>query len=190
MLAKWTDKFEEAVFSLLLVTMTLLVFVEVVLRFGFNTGISWAQEVTLSLSAWFVLLGASYGVKVGCHIGVDVFVKMLPRKIHRVLTVLAVVLCLAYCGLILYGSIKYLDLMLMIGVEMEDLPVPKWVPMSVLVLGFSLLIIRFLALLWRVILGRADGFALADEAKESMKLKQEVEESMAADVGKDAGGSR
>ena len=34
----------------------------------------------------------------------------------------------------------------MIGIELEDLPVPKWIPMSILVIGFVLLIIRFLAI--------------------------------------------
>ena len=49
------NQIEEAILSLLLVAMTLLVFVEVVLRFGFGTGLSWGQELTLHLSAWFVL---------------------------------------------------------------------------------------------------------------------------------------
>lgn len=72
-------RIEEGILSLLLVAMTLLVFAEVVARFGFNAGIHWAQEATLLMAGWFVLFGASYGVKVGAHIGVDVFVKMLPR---------------------------------------------------------------------------------------------------------------
>ncbi|WP_210397263.1 TRAP transporter small permease [Motiliproteus sediminis] len=178
MIVKLTNKIEEAILSLLLVSMTLLVFVEVVLRFGFNTGIHWAQEVTLTLAAWFVLFGASYGVKVGCHIGVDVFVKLLPRNIHRGFTILAVLLCLTYCGLILYGSLIYLDKMMMIGIEMEDLPVPKWIPMSILVVGFVLLIIRFLQLLWKVVTGQEEGFHLADEAEESMHIAKELEEAM------------
>ena len=154
--------------------MTLLVFAEVVARFGFNAGIHWAQEVTLLMSGWFVLFGASYGIKVGSHIGVDVFVKMLPRDVHRVVTMLAIVLCLAYCGMMLYGSWIYLGKMKMIGIELEDLPVPKWIPMSVLVIGFSLLIVRLLNLLWGVIRNKADGFHLADEAEESMHIAEEM----------------
>ena len=100
-------KLEEGFLSVLLVSMTLLVFAEVIARFGFNAGIHWAQEVTLLLAAWFVLFGASYGVKVGAHIGVDVFVKLLPQNTHRFITLVAVALCLVYCGLFL---IRFLDL--------------------------------------------------------------------------------
>lgn len=169
-------KLEETFLSLLLVAMTLLVFAEVVMRFGFNSGIHWAQELTLLMAAWFVLYGASYGVKVGSHIGVDVFVKLLPNPAHRFFTLLAVVLCLIYCGLFLYGSWIYLSKMKMIGIELEDMPVPKWIAMSILVLGFAMLMLRFLQLGWKVVVGQVDGFHFTDEAEESMEIAKELQE--------------
>lgn len=165
---------EEAILSLLLLSMTLLVFAEVVARFGFNAGIHWAQEVTLLLSAWFVLFGASYGVKVGAHIGVDVFVKMLPAGVHRGVTLIAVALCLFYCGLFLYGSWVYLAKMKMIGIELEDVPIPKWTVMTILLIGFGLLALRFVQLGWKVLKGEADGFHFADEAEESMEIARDL----------------
>ncbi|MCL6415897.1 TRAP transporter small permease [Aestuariirhabdus sp. Z084] len=168
------NSLEEGFIRLLLVGMTLLVFVEVVLRFGFNTGIHWAQEVTLLMSAWFVLFGVSYGIKVGAHIGVDAFVKLLPETPRRVAAIIAVVLCLFYCGLFLYGGWVYLSKLHMIGIELEDLPYPKWIATSILFIGFVLLAMRFLHLLWKLMIGQAEGFKLADEAKESMHLADEV----------------
>lgn len=169
-------RLEESFLCLLLVAMTLLVFAEVVARFGFNAGIHWAQELTLILSGWFVLFGASYGVRVGCHIGVDVFVKMLPRHVHRGVTIFAVLLCLFYCGLFLYGSWVYLAKLHMIGIELDDMPIPVWTTTSILLIGFALLTLRFLQLLWAVLTKQCDGFHLADEAKESMHIAKELEE--------------
>ncbi|MBE9396863.1 TRAP transporter small permease [Pontibacterium sp. N1Y112] len=182
MIRKVIDHFEESFLSLLMVSMTLLVFAEVVLRFGFNTGIHWAQEVTLLIAAWFVLYGASYGVKVGAHIGVDVFVKLLPSPIHRFLTLLAIVLALVYCGMFLYGSWIYLAKMKMIGIELEDLPIPKWIPMSILVIGFALLALRFLELGWKVLKGEVEGFHFVDEAAESMEIAEELKAAEAAEA--------
>lgn len=182
MLSKIVSRFEEGFLSLLIVSMTLLVFAEVIARFGFNAGIHWAQEVTLLLAAWFVLFGASYGVKVGAHIGVDVFVKLFPKNIHRGFTLVALALCLVYCGMFLYGSWIYLAKMKMIGIELEDLPVPKWIPMSILVIGFVLLIVRFLQLGWKVIKGEADGFHFADEAEESMSIAEDLKETALGDT--------
>jgi len=159
--------------------MTLLVFAEVVARFGFNTGIHWAQEVTLLTCGWFVLLGASYGVKVGAHIGVDVFVKMLPPGVHRGVTLLAIVLCLIYCGLFLYGGWIYVAKLKMIGIELEDVAMPRWVTTSVLVIGFGLLAFRFAQLGLKVLRHEADGFHFADEAEESMHIAEELKKSAA-----------
>lgn len=168
---------EEAILSLLLVSVTLLVFAEVVARFGFNAGIHWAQEATLLLAGWFVLFGASYGVKVGAHIGVDVFVRMLPSKLHRAVTLFAILLCVGYCVLFLIGSWEYVMKMKMIGIELEDIPLPKWTASTILIIGFALLTIRFLQLGWKVIQGESDGFHFADEAEESMHLANELKEA-------------
>ena len=136
---------------------------------------TWAQEVTLLIGAWFVLYGASYGIKSGVHIGVDVFVKLLPNKLHRALTLLALLLCLTYAGLLLYGSWVYLSKMKMIGIELEDLPIPKWTVMSILVIGFAMLILRLLQLGWKVLQGEVSGFHFTDEAEESMEIAKELQ---------------
>lgn len=161
------NELEEGIISLLLASMTLLVFVEVVLRFGFNTGLLWAQELTLLLSAWMVLFGVSYGIKVGSHIGVDAVVRILPRKTRRIVSIIACVLALVYCGLFLKGSYVYLAKMHKIGIELQDIPIPKWTAHSILILGFIMLSYRLLELLWRIINNRAEGFTLFDEAEDA-----------------------
>lgn len=175
MIARFVTHLEEGLVSLILVVMTLVVFVEVVLRFGFNTGMIWADEFVLHLSAWMVLLGASYGVKVGSHIGVDAVVRLLPSPARRAVTLIAIALCLIYCWLFIQGSWVYLQKVHRIGIELEDLPIEKWLAHSILLIGFVLLAIRFLLLGWHVLQGKSDSFGFADEAKEAL-------ETLGADV--------
>jgi C4-dicarboxylate transporter DctQ subunit len=87
---------------------------------------------------------------------------------------LAVILALIYCGLIIYGSWIYLAKMQKIGLTMEDLPVPVWLANGMLLVGFVFLSIRLLMILWAVIVGKMDGFKIADEAKDSMELAEEI----------------
>ena len=94
MITDFWNRLEEGIIAFLLVFMTLLVFLDVIMRFGFGTGFLWTQELTLYTSAWFVLFGISYGLKVGAHIGVDAVIKLLPSGPRRVLSAVAVVLCL------------------------------------------------------------------------------------------------
>lgn len=150
MLVKMFHRLEETLIGLLLVAVTLLVFVEVVLRFGFNSGLHWAQEVTLLLNAWFVLLGASWALREKAHICVNALVRILPHHIRKITTSVAIVACLGYVWLFLQGSWVYLSKMKMIGIELEDLPIPKWTVMTVLIIGFGMLGIRLLMMLWSV----------------------------------------
>lgn len=171
------NKVEEAIICLLLVAMTVLVFADVIMRFVFNTGFLWSQELTLYMSAWFVLLGASYGLKQGSHIGMDAFVKIFPVGGRRLLTSIGCILGLIYCGLILYGGWEYLKKIKKIGIGLEDIPeFPAWIAQGVLVVGFAFLTIRLCILFWKVIIGETDCFRHADEAKESMNIVKELKE--------------
>lgn len=193
MFARILNGLEEGIISLLLVAMTLLVFVEVVLRFGYSFGYSfgvstsfflWVEELTLHMSAWMVLFGASYGVKVGSHIGVDAVVRLLSPGVRRMATLVAIGLCLVYCGLFMYGAWVYLDKIQRIGIELEDIAIQKWIAHSILFIGFVLLGIRFLQLGWLVFKGEVDGFRHADEAKEALShLEEERRHAHSEDVG-------
>ena len=163
------NRAEETIISLLLLAATLLVFLDVVMRFGFGTGFMWSQELTLHLSAWMVLFGASYGVKVGSHIGMDAFVRLFPSIGRRILTGIACILALIYCGLILKGSFIYLQKMHLIGIYLEDMEIEAWKAHSILLIGFTMLTIRLLVVLIQVITGKAEGFKQVDEAKESIE---------------------
>ncbi len=170
------NRVEEAVISLLLLATTILVFIDVVMRFGFGTGFMWSQELTLHLSAWMVLFGTSYGVKVGSHIGMDAFVRLFPRIGRRLITGIACLLALSYCGLILYGSYFYLLKMHKIGIFLEDMEIEAWKAHSILLIGFTMITIRLSIVLFNVIVDKADGFKHADEAKESMEIVSELKE--------------
>lgn len=183
-LARVINGVEEGVISLLLVAMTLLVFVEVVMRYVFNSGISWAQEATLLLSAWMVLFGVSYGIKVGSHIGVDAIVRLLPPLGRRILSGAAVLFCLIYCGLFLWGSWIYLQKMFKIGITLQDIPVTRWLAHSILLIGFLFLTVRFIQLGLSIVRGQSDGFQLANEARDAMRLSEPGHQKAEMEAGR------
>lgn len=169
------DHLEELVLAGLLAAMTLLTFTQVVLRYVFNTGFSWAFELTTVLFAYMIFLGISYVARIGGHIGVDALVKIMPTKVRRFSSIVAVLLCMLYAVMVIYGSYIYVSKMYMIGVELEDLPMPIWVARAILPLGFALLFARFAQIFWNILSGKSDSLHLADEAAEALKLKSQEE---------------
>jgi C4-dicarboxylate transporter DctQ subunit len=170
---KLLKRLDEWLIAILLAAMTLLTFAQVVMRYVFNSGFTWAQELTTILFAFMIFIGISYGVRVGAHIGADALIKLFTPKVRRIVSIIAVLLCLLYAGMVIYGSFVYVMKMKKIGIELEDLPVQMWLVRAILPIGFTLLALRFLPVLYNLISGKADHLRLANEVAEALKLKQE-----------------
>lgn len=167
-LIKIYNRLEEAIIALLLAAMTIITFAQVVARSIFNSGAVWALELTTYLFAWLVLFGISYGVRVHAHIGVDTFVRLLPKIGQRIVGIIAILCCIAYCILIFIGSWHYIEVMYQLGIEAEDLPVQQWVVYLILPISMVLLMIRLLEVLYKLIISK-EVHVLADEAQEAIE---------------------
>lgn len=188
------DRFEESLIAMLLGAMTLVTFANVVARFlDFN--ILWALETTVFLFAWLVLLGASYAVKRNFHIGVDIFVRLLPKALQRSATLLAVALCVIFSVLLLKGSWDYWWPFASTRTfyEVNDIPMPgflqfvstlvnegeryekmpRFIPYVVLPISTLLLTIRFLQVGLRVWRGEQE---LIIESHEIEDIEAQVED--------------
>lgn len=170
---KILDHLEEWIIGLMLAAMTALTFLQVVMRYVFNSGFSWALELTTVFFAFMIFVGISYGVRVGSHIGVDALVKMMPHNTRRNVSILAVLLSLLYVGLVLTGASIYVLKMKEVGIEFEDMPIERWQVLIIMPIGFVLTGWRFLQILAGLITGKTDSLRLADEAAEAMRLKSE-----------------
>ncbi|MBR9843713.1 MAG: TRAP transporter small permease [Rhodobacteraceae bacterium] len=103
----FVDRIEETLIALLLGLMTVITFANVIARFGFNSNILWALELTVFLFGWLVLLGASYAVKKHSHLGVDAIINMMPRPVARIMGLISVGACIAFSLLLLKGAYDY-----------------------------------------------------------------------------------
>jgi len=81
------DKINIFIMSLMMAIATIVAFVNVVLRYGFNLSLTWAGELTSYLFIWSVLFGAAYGFKTGLHLGVTALIQRLnPKTAKNLLT--------------------------------------------------------------------------------------------------------
>lgn len=106
-LGRAVNEIEETAIAVLLGLMTLVTFTNVVLRYGFNTGLIWGLETVLFLFAWLVLFGMSYAVKITAHLGVDAIINLVSKPKQRILALIAAAVCIAYAFLLFKGSWDY-----------------------------------------------------------------------------------
>ena len=62
----------------------ILVNANVIMRYFFNNPIHWSEEVVTSLFVWTVFIGSSYAYRKHSHLGVDILVNLMPKKMKSV----------------------------------------------------------------------------------------------------------
>lgn len=92
--------------ALSLALMAILVFGNVVLRYAFNSGITWSEEMSRFLFVWMVFLGAIAALKDNMHLGMDIVINFLPKAAKKAAFLLSNALVLYVLWLLLDGSWK------------------------------------------------------------------------------------
>jgi len=84
--------------------MVLMVFGNVVLRYGFNTGITMSEELSRWLFVWMTFLGALVALRHHAHLGTDSLVSRLPVMGKKICLGLTHLLMLYLCWLMFSGA--------------------------------------------------------------------------------------
>ena len=103
------DSFCRAVTALMavaLMIMVVLVFGNVVLRYGFNSSITVSEEVSRWLFVWITFMGSVVAIREHTHLGTDALVSRLPPLGKKICFALAHLAMLYVCYLLFKGSLE------------------------------------------------------------------------------------
>jgi TRAP-type C4-dicarboxylate transport system permease small subunit len=156
---EWIDKAAtayckllEVVLVALLVAMVLMVFGNVVLRYGFNSGITVSEELSRWAFVWMTFLGAVIAVRENGHLGTDMLVSRLGLTGKKVCLALAES-AMVYCAwLVFSGSLMQARISLDAEAPVSGLSM-AWVPAAGVVFAVSAALFHLLKL-GRLLTGR------------------------------------
>jgi TRAP-type C4-dicarboxylate transport system permease small subunit len=117
-------QFLNIVTAIALFLMTIFVFGNVVLRYLFNSGITWSEEASRFLFIWMTFLGAIVAFRHNQHLGVDLLVKRFPRPVKKIVYILINIVIAFMLWLIFDGGLK------LIGMNTENIAPATGIPMS------------------------------------------------------------
>jgi TRAP-type C4-dicarboxylate transport system permease small subunit len=96
----------EVVLVLLLAGMVVMVFANVVLRYGFNSGLNISEEMSRYFFVWLTFLGAILAFRDHAHVGVETFVRLLGRRGRIVCVALSNLIILICASVLVWGTWK------------------------------------------------------------------------------------
>jgi TRAP-type transport system small permease protein len=150
-----------------LALMVLLVFGNVLLRYGFNSGITVSEELSRYLFVWLTFMGAVVGMHRRQHLGIDSLVSRLSRTGKQACALIGDLIMLACCLVLVWGSL------VQARINAGTLSPVMGAPMSVIyvagVVAGSVMALMLLVSLFHLVTGRATDQDLqlsVDEAAE------------------------
>jgi len=137
------NRLEEIIASCLLITTSLFVFMQVVLRYGFGFTLAWIEESARYMIVWFVFLGASIGVREKAHPAMDMLLHIAPKLVKTILQIVVTIICMAFCVTIVRSGISVVVSAYSMGATSPALRVPLFIPYIAVPAGLGLMFIRY-----------------------------------------------
>jgi len=198
---KVMERAEENLLMIVISSIMAVSFGQVIARYGFNTGWDAALEFNTVAFSWLILLGMSYGIKTGLHLGVDIVLNAVPKRISKGLSMFGAAAAMLY-GLILLdstwlamlgvdvsgGAIEYWLKMFNIGIGSNELRYPefvqemfglrprvhRWIVLVILPISLALLSYRSLQAFIDIARGKRDMLISGHEAQELVEENKNV----------------
>lgn len=137
--SKWLDRLVSWMVIFLLGLMVIITTAGVIWRYGFNSALSWSEELGRYLLVWVSFLGATLATYQKSHIGITLFFDRLPAKVQFWIEVIVDLIIILFMGALLVGGIKTLPF-----IHVRTAPT-LFIPMSIpyLIMPFSAGVIIF-----------------------------------------------
>ena len=165
----------EGLIAAFLAAMLVMVFGNVVLRYGFNSGITMSEEVSRMLFVWLTFIGAVVAMKDHAHLGMDSLVRKLPPAGKKFCAIASIVLMLWANWLFFDGSLAQIEI-----TSQTQAPVTG-IPMSILywpgVIASVLMSLLLLLSLWNILFKQVgdDELVLVKDSEEILLVQDSVE---------------
>jgi C4-dicarboxylate transporter, DctQ subunit len=102
---RWLNKIEETFLGISIALATLVLFVNIVLRYVFSANTTWAEEFIRYAMIWITFIGCSVCFGKGLHVGIDFFLEFVSKKWNVIIGIIVnFVSIVLMIFLIMYGT--------------------------------------------------------------------------------------
>ena len=155
---RWFISFNKALLVLLMATMALLVFANVVARYLFGVSFGWAEEISRFAMIWIAFLGGGLALRYGQLVAVETLQATLPDRPALLLRWASITLLVAFLVALVVLGLQFVEFSW--NNRTPVLQISRGIPYIAVPLGAAFALLH-LALGFRQVL-RGDWLALED----------------------------
>jgi len=153
---KAMTKVLDVIIVILMLAMVGVVFYQVIMRQIFENPPMWGEQISVLFMVWFVFLGIVLGLEENLHIGITMFVNMLPKQVIFFVEILVNLLIMGLAGLYIRFGFTHFAFLLRTGAVMPVTNLPNAVYYLPVSLTGTLMILVLLGKLAEQIIKRKE----------------------------------
>lgn len=169
----WYDEIESSVCVGILMFMLVILFYQVVARYGFGVTNAWCDELSRYALVWFGYLSACYAIVHNAHIKIDLFIKIWPKSWRNGIKISSNVIFFLYAVAVAYYSAEWLWGLMQSGAITLGLHLPMAAICLIVPLSHVLMAVRLIQLTYRQI---QDPALLKDPTEELVQALRDTKE--------------
>ena len=139
---------EEVLCVALMSTMTVIIFVQVIMRYVAHNSLSWSEELARYCFIWLIYIGVAYGCKLMKHIKIDAALQLFPKTLTLKILRESEFLVLMFAAYIVVTGIELTYKQWVFGKVSPALGLPLQYINAAPVVGFGLVIVRQIQNIW------------------------------------------
>ena len=129
------DYLEETICIILMSVMTIIIFIQVIMRYVMHNSLSWSEELARYCFIWLIYK-------------IDAALKLFPEKVRPYITIVGELLVLAFAAYIVVTGVELTYKQWLFGKASPALGVPLQYINAAPVVGFGLVVIRQIQTIW------------------------------------------
>ena len=154
---KFINNFEEYFIVWTMAIMTVLVFLQVVMRYVFANSLSWSEEMARFIFLWLSWIGASYAVKERSHFRVEMFANMIQGTARKYFECLILIIWFIFSLFLTWFGTELLLFLHDSGQFSAAMEIPMTLPYASVPVGCGLMSIRLLIEIYKIFRGETAG---------------------------------
>ena len=148
--SKFFDNIEEYFCVWTMAIMTVIVFIQVVMRYVFSNSLSWSEELARFIFLWLSWIGASYAVKERSHFRVEMFANMIKEKSRIYFEYMILIVWFAFSFFLAWQGTMLLIFLQETGQESAAMQIPMTWPYASVPIGCVLMCLRLFVEMYKL----------------------------------------
>ncbi len=148
--------------------MTVLVFIQVVMRYIFSNSLSWSEELARFTFLWLSWIGASYAVKERSHFRVEMFADMIKGTARRQFEYFILIVWFAFSFALAWLGTELVIFLFDTGQTSAAMDIPMTLPYASVPIGCGLMCARLIIEMYKLYKGEPVGAERKQKELEEM----------------------